>query len=451
MAHDLLDPPGPTLPFGRHRSKINPMQNPTAETIEYAKSLEGLTLEPSDLAVGEWQALGLALPNVPTMRTFRLERVRQMLRQFDYAGIILYDPLNMRYACDSSNMQVWCLHNSVRYCFVPLEGPVILFEFHRCEHLSHHLDLIDEVRSAKSWFFLGSGSRYDEHAQAWASEIADLMQTYGGGNTRLAIDRCNHEGVAALHRAGIEVFNGEEVMELARLIKGEEEIKAMRCALASAEQSMAVMQEKLEPGVSEMRLWSYLHAENIARGGEWIETRLLASGPRTNPWYQECSKRIIQAGDIVSFDTDLIGPYGMCADISRAWLCGDQPATAAQRQIYTMAYEQIQHNQSILKPGLTFREMGEQALMYPLSDYNAYTIFYHGVGLCDEYPAIYFPEHFDAYGYDGVLEEGMVICVESFVGSVEGGEGVKLEEQVLITSEGYEVLSRYPFEEGLIG
>ena len=80
---------------------------------------------------------------------------------------------------------------------------------------------------------------------------------------------------------------------------------------------MAEMQAALAPGVTEIELWSHLHAGNIKRGGEWIETRLLTSGARTNPWLQECGSRQIQAGDLVAFDTDLIGPYGYCADISR--------------------------------------------------------------------------------------------------------------------------------------
>ena len=80
---------------------------------------------------------------------------------------------------------------------------------------------------------------------------------------------------------------------------------------------MAAMRQALRPGISEQALWAELHAGNIARGGEWIETRLLASGPRTNPWFQECSSRVIEAGELVGFDTDLIGPYGYCADISR--------------------------------------------------------------------------------------------------------------------------------------
>ena len=94
------------------------------------------------------------------------------------------------------------------------------------------------------------------------------------------------------------------------------------------------MEAALKPGISENELWAELHRGNIARGGEWIETRLLSSGPRTNPWFQECSSRIIEAGDLVAFDTDLIGPYGFCADLSRTWLCGDGPPSDEQRDLY---------------------------------------------------------------------------------------------------------------------
>jgi len=78
----------------------------------------------------------------------------------------------------------------------------------------------------------------------------------------------------------------------------------MRCAIVACDRSIDIMKAHMVPGVSEQRLWSYLHADNISRGGEWIETRIMASGPRTNPWFQECSSRKIEAGDIVAFDTD---------------------------------------------------------------------------------------------------------------------------------------------------
>ena len=79
-----------------------------------------------------------------------------------------------------------------------------------------------------------------------------------------------------------------------------------------------VAREDIPKGnMSENDIWAVLHAENIRRGGEWIETRLLASGPRTNQWFQECGPRIVQNNEILAFDTDLVGSYGICVDISR--------------------------------------------------------------------------------------------------------------------------------------
>lgn len=434
---------------GRHRTKIGALQKPSPETMAYAKTLTSNmhTLGPGDLAVGEWQAAGLPLPDLPLIRRYRLERIREQLRQFDYAGIVLYDPLNIRYATDSTNMQLWITHNAARYVFVPTEGPVIMFDYHGTGFLSDHTEVIDEIRVATAWFYFSAGNRYDEMAKKWGDEIADLVKQYGGGNTRLALDRCNPEGLAVLEGHGLSVHNGEELMELARRIKHDEEIKAMRCAIHACDQAMEVMRTHMQPGVTEQRLWSYLHAENIARGGEWIETRLMASGPRCNPWFQECSSRVIEAGDLVAFDTDLIGTYGICVDISRTWLCGGGRPSAAQQTIYNMAYEQIERNTAWLKPGLTFKQLTHDSFQYDPNEFRHYSCLYHGVGLCDEYPCIYFPAAWEAYGYDDVLEPGMVVCVESYVGRRSGGPGVKLEEQVLITETGHQLLSTYPIKE----
>ena len=82
---------------------------------------------------------------------------------------------------------------------------------------------------------------------------------------------------------------------------------------------------------------------------------------------------------------------------------------------------------------------------------NRYSVIFHGVGLCDEYPAsLYLEEYAAGAGYDGILEPGMTICVESYIGEVGGDEGVKLEQQILITDNGYEQLSTFPFEPELL-
>jgi len=381
------------------------------------------------------------------VRLYRLGRIREELKKRDCAGALLFDQINTRYGCDATNMQIWCSHYETRCLFVAADGPSVLFDYANHPHLAEGLPTVDEYRAITGFYYFTAGSRAEERALIFADQIADLMAKHGGGNKRLAIDRLSHLGVDAIRAHGIEVTNGEEVAEQARAIKSPGELALMRASIAVCEAAMADMRAALEPGITENALWAKLHEANIRRGGEWIETRLLSSGPRTNPWFRECSMRPIEAGDMVSFDTDLIGPYGYCADISRAWVCGGAPSDE-QRRLYALAYEQIQHNKSLLKAGNTFREVSEQAWPIPedcLS--NRYGSVMHGVGLADEYPSFKHWVDYPARGYDGVLEAGMTLCVESFIGVEGGREGVKLEEQVLITEDGIEQLSAYPLEE----
>jgi Xaa-Pro dipeptidase len=251
----------------------------------------------------------------------------------------------------------------------------------------------------------------------------------------------------ALAERGVTAIPGTGFIEHARYIKHTEEIKAMRRSVNTTEVAMAEMWRQLKLGITENQLWSILHQVNIARGGEWIETRLLSSGPRTNPWMAECSDRIIQAGDIVSFDTDLIGPYGYCTDISRGWVTPGKAPTNEQRDLHATAREMISYNIDLVKPGMTFRELADRA--YQLSDEfipNRYAVIAHGVGLADEYPAIRYAEDWDKYGYDGVIEANTVLSFESYAGRVGGHEGIKLENQVLITETGKEVLDTFSMD-----
>jgi len=128
--------------------------------------------------------------------------MRKLLAETDCAAILLYDPVNIRYALDCSNMQVWTAHNPIRYALIFADGPAIMFEFKSCEHLCEGLETIDEVRIASGWMFMSVGDRVAEFVDKWADEIADLMQTQGGGNRRLGIDRMEPENGAAATRAG---------------------------------------------------------------------------------------------------------------------------------------------------------------------------------------------------------------------------------------------------------
>jgi len=430
----------------RHRPRIGAARAAPPDWLLDHGDRNMHALGPGPELEAEWVAAGLRLPDRSAIRRYRLERVRSQLRAAGCDAALLYDPLNVRYATDTTNMSVWTMHNAVRYAFVATDGPVVVFEFSKGEFLDTHSEVVDEIRPGVSYIYFYAGTRATETADLWAAEIGELLDEHGRGDRRLAVDRLDMIGVRALERRGVHLVDAGELMEEARVVKSSDEIAAMRCAVHACEAAIADMRAAFEPGVTEMALWSVLHAGNIARYGEWIETRLLASGPRTNPWYQEAGSRRVRAGELMGFDTDMICAYGACVDMSRTWLCGGGRSSAAQHDVWSLAAEQIERNIELHQPGASVREIVERAWYPSLDDYNCYTVLSHGVGLCDEYPSVFTRERWGRAGYDAVLAPGTVMCVEAFVGPKSGGEGVKLEEQILITGTGHERLSTYPLE-----
>ena len=416
-----------------------------------------IEIGPTRLAFAEWEAAGLELPNLAAMREFRWKRLTQALVDRDYGGILLFDPLNIRYATDSTNMQLWNTHNPFRAVLLCADGYMVIWDYKNSPFLSTFNPLVREQRSGASMFYFSAGDKAERDASTFAGEVAELMRAHAGDNRRLAVDKIMVAGLRALEAVGFEVMEGEEVTEKTRAIKGPDEIKAMRCANHACETTVRLMEDFARANVplgntSEDDIWAVLHAENIRRGGEWIETRLLASGPRTNPWFQECGPRIVQNNEIVAFDTDLIGAYGICIDISRTWWIGDKKPTNSMIYAMRHAHEHIMTNMEMLRPGVTIPEL--VANCHRLDDKfqaQKYGCLMHGVGLCDEWPLVAYPDKAVPGAFDYAIEPGMVLCVEAAVGE-EGGEfSIKLEDQVLITEDGYENLTTYPFDPALMG
>ena len=405
---------------------------------------------PTDLAFEEWQKLGLTVPDIPLLRNYRLSRLVGEIQQRDLGGLLMFDPLNIRYATDSTNMQLWVTHNPCRACLVTADGYMVLWDFHAGEHLSAHLPLVREVRHGASFFYFETGDRSSEIAESFASQVDELMRERSGNNRRLAVDKIEIDGLRSLEKLGFEISPGQEVTEHARKIKNANELSAMRCAIASCEAAMADMRRAAVPGKTEVDAWAELQKGNFIRGGEWIETRLLTSGPRTNPWFQECGPRVISEGEILAFDTDLIGPYGICADLSRTWWIGDDLAPAHMRESYAEAVEHIRYNTSLLRPGLNMEDLTRS--LHVLQDkYDAlkYSSPMHGVGMCDEWPLIAYPDRLVDGAFDAILEPSLTLCVEALVGEIGGDHMVKLEDQGVITDDGFETMSVYPWDERL--
>ena len=339
--------------------------------------------------------------DLAAVRSYRLARVREQMEAHALDACILLDPVNIRYATGARNMQVFHARNPARYLFVPRSGPVVLHEFAGCAHLAEGIETIDEIRPAITASYAAAGTGIEAVERAWARQVAELVREHCGPRAAVGVERANAGAALALREEGFHLADAQAPVERARAVKSAEELKCVRASVRATEVAVARLRAAIRPGLSENELWSVLHQGVIALGGDYIETRLLSSGPRTNPWFQETGDRRLAENELVALDTDVVGCHG--------W-------TIPERFVA-----------------------------------NRYYLSAHGCGMTGEYPYLYHEMDFEESGYDGVLEAGMTLCVESYIGEEGGDEGVKLEQQLLITENGPELLSSFPFEAALLG
>lgn len=387
-----------------------------------------------------------AMPEIDfeRMSQYRIARLKEQLAIHDAAMCILVSPISLRYAIDFQSYLLFQSHIPTVYLFLPQDGPTVV------QGTYTDIPTVDECRPGRAHTYFEGGPDLAKGAVEFADDVADYLDEIGSSNRRVAVEYVNPSITQALEAKGIEVIDGVIIAEQARVIKSIDEIECIRWAVAIAEHGIAMLKKALRPGVSENQLWALLNYTNVANNGGWHEGRMLASGPRINPWLQEASDRKIESGDLVGFDTDMVGPFGYFADVSRTLHCGPAKPTARQKEVYRLAVAEIEHNLALLRPGITLLELQRQAYV-PGEEFqeNAYPCIMHAVGMCDEYPQIKYP-HRQINRYDCAIEAGMVLCFESYMGALGERDGVKLEQQVLVTDEGYEMLTRYPYEETLL-
>jgi Xaa-Pro aminopeptidase len=389
--------------------------------------------------------------DLAAVRAYRLRRLREQMVAHSLDACVLLDPVNIRYATGARNMQVFHSRNPARYLFVPQSGPVILYEFTGCAHLAAGLETIDEIRPAITASYVAAGAGIATAERAWADQVAALVREHCGAGAAVGVERVNAGAAQALTDQGLRLSDAQAPVERARAVKSAEELKCVRASVRATEVAVGRLRAAIRPGLSENELWSVLHQGVIALGGDYIETRLLSSGPRTNPWFQETGDRRLGEGELVALDTDVVGCHGYYCDFSRTFHSGPADPTPTQRELYRVAHEQVHHNMELLRAGTTFREYSERAWEIPERYVaNRYFLSAHGCGMTGEYPYLYHRMDFERSGYDGVIEPGMTICVESYIGEEGGSEGVKLEQQVLVAEGGQELLSTFPFERALL-
>jgi Xaa-Pro aminopeptidase len=384
------------------------------------------------------------------LRRGRLERLQATMRSRGTAICLLFSPANIRYATGTDVMGVWSATTFARHALVPADGEPVLFEYPGSMHVSERL--VGDVRPAREWQFKVPSA--EGPARAWAREIGAVMAELGLAGERLAVDKLDVPGFLALGAEGVEVADAGPVTLEAREVKTEEELGVVRLNGTIGDEMLAELEAAIRPGVREYELLAALSHALLRRHGEFLSTRLLASGDRTNPWMHEAHGRVVRAGEMVALDTDAHGYEGYVIDVSRGFLCGDGPPDREQRDAYGAAFEVVQGMADAVRPGMTFWELANAA---PELDERyreqRYASLGHQAGLEIEGPDIPYPDEADSWTpelAERTLRPGMVLSLQCYAGAVGGSAGVKLEDQVIVTDHGCELMCRYPYDERLL-
>jgi Xaa-Pro dipeptidase len=380
------------------------------------------------------------------MHRERLTRARAALRRHGLAAALLFDPINVRYAAAPGPFAVFNLHMSFRWALIPVESEPVLWEYPEAMHITARR-WPGDLRPAIGWTFFGSGLNTTDDAARFAAEIVDVLDERGLRSERLGVDRLETVGHLALANAGVRIADAQPALEEARAVKTADELTALRANARVCDAAIMRLRATLRPGITENELWGTFIGAALKSGAEWCETRLLSSGPRTNPWMQEATDRVVENGELVAFDTDLIGERGYLTDVSRTYLCGDRRATDEQRRLYQAAYAYLHGSVPEFRPGASFEELGHKLASRLPNEFHPlrYPFIAHGSGLIDEYPCVKFDKH-----HEGQIEAGMVMSVEAYIGALGGSQGVKLEEQIIIGDDGPEMISKAPHDERLL-
>ena len=383
------------------------------------------------------------------LRANRLARLQAMMRRHDIPICLFYNPANIRYATGTEVMGVWTATTLARYSLVPAEGEPIHFEYMNSAHVSEKF--VRDVRPAKSWQY-GSTQGLGR-ARVWAEEIKSAMAELGCANQPLAVDKLDGYGFMALQDLGIRVTDPSPATVDAREVKVPEEVELMILNGQIGDAMMAEFEAAVRPGIREYELLAVLNDSLFRHHGEFMFTRLVATGTNTNPWMSEAHDKLVQPGDLVGIDTDANGYEGYVIDFSRTFLCGDV-ASEGQKEAYRIAYDCVMGMQDVMKPGMSFAEFAHAAPKLPEGYRNGrYAAMCHQAGLEDEGPGIPYPDDErkgKVFIPDREIQENMVFCLECYAGKEGAPYGVKLEDQVIVTKDGVAPLMTYHFDAKLL-
>jgi Xaa-Pro dipeptidase len=390
--------------------------------------------------------------NFARMREYRLKCAKETMAKAGVDLVITWDPYSIRYIT-AGYVTVPCRFISSQSVILPVNGDphaYIATSFSRFALREEMPWMKDKV-----WNNLGSIRQAQTTAELfrYKEAISSMIKEHGLKNPKVALDGCCNQMllIALLEEMGIKnVVNGTNLMFDARAIKNQDEIECLRLACESADAAFEDIRLAIRPGIRECDLLGLGMKRLYEMGADETEEFVVASGPRTNPLHIDFTDRAIAPGDLVVVDINGNSYNGYKSCYYRTFVCGKP--TQEQKDAYKITKDMMYEGMAGIKAGATAADITKGWPKTPefwgYDDWQNCRGFAcgHGIGLSlHEAPNMFFP--FSTATINPVLEENMVIAVETWYGKRGGKFGVRLEEDLVVTKDGYDLLTKYPVDE----
>jgi Xaa-Pro aminopeptidase len=385
------------------------------------------------------------------LRTDRLEKARASLRDSYLGAVLLFDQNNIRYV-SSTHIGEWARDKSARCVLLPREGDPVLWDFGSA---AKHHRLYAPWLPESSWqagvtSMRGAMPRETGMPDALASQIHRQLADRGLEGEPLGIDLTDMETLYSLQRQGIETADAQPIMMRARAIKTAEEIALLEHAAAIVDAVYEEIYRMLRPGVREHEIVARAMALLFELGSEQVEAINAVSGDRCNPHPHVFSDRLLRPGDQAFFDVihSFMG-YRTC--YYRTFNVGG--VTRSQIDAYKQCREWLDDAIDLVRPGTTTDQIASvwptaQELGFPDEQSCFGLQFGHGLGVgLYEAPMI---SRVHSLDNPVELQEGMVFALETYCPADDGESAARIEEEVVVTSTGYRLLTKFPAEELLV-
>jgi Xaa-Pro dipeptidase len=385
------------------------------------------------------------------LRADRLEKARASLRDSSLGAVLLFDQNNIRYV-SSTHIGEWARDKSARCVLLPREGDPVLWDFGSA---AKHHRLYAPWLPESSWqagvtSMRGAMPRETGMPDALASQIHRQLADRGLEREPLGIDLTDMETLYSLQRQGIESADAQPVMMRARAIKTEEEIALLEHAAAIVDAVYEEIYRMLRPGVREHEIVARAMQVLFELGSEQVEAINAVSGDRCNPHPHVFSDRLLRPGDQAFFDVihSFMG-YRTC--YYRTFNVGG--VTQSQIDAYKQCREWLDDSIDLVRPGMTTDQIASvwptaEELGFPDEQSCFGLQFGHGLGVgLYEAPMI---SRVHSLDNPVELQEGMVFALETYCPADDGESAARIEEEVVVTSTGYRLLTKFPAEELLV-